>query len=284
MIGSKELGAEKETMNTMVELTSAFEGIASAHIAQIREQVLMSHQFFADLWRIYSQLRVDGLFRFGRDEHNTTKTINKELMILITSEGSFSGDIDQRLVNEAVKVYNSSKNDVLVIGHHGSLLVGQKGIPIIRSFKTPERDLNINTMPIVAEVQKYESTIVYYQRYNSLMSQSIENIHLSRVVLEMGNTVKAGEELINERTYIFEPNTYAVVGHLERSMMQISLSEVILESKLAQYASRFKAMSLAKDRANETLGDVSLMFNRAKRHEKDERLKEVLNGLRKAGS
>lgn len=284
MIGSKELGAEKETMGTMVELTSAFEGIASAHIAQIREQVLMSQQFFADLWRIYSQLRVDGLFRFGRDEHDSGPTIDKELMILVTSEGSFSGDIDQRLVNEVLKVYDAAKNDVIIIGHHGATLLNQKGIPTIHSFKTPERDLNINTMPVVAAVQKYKSTLVYYQRYNSLMSQSIESIRLSRVVLEMGNTVTAGQEVIDEHTYIFEPSTYAVVGHLERSMMQISLSEVILESKLAQYASRFKAMSIAKDRATETLGDVSLMFNRAKRHEKDERLKEVLNGLRKAAA
>lgn len=283
MIGSKELGSEKETMATMVELTSAFEGIASAHIAQIREQVLMSQQFFADLWRIYSQLRVDDLFRFGRVDKNV-QAVNKELMILVTSEGSFSGDIDQRLVSEVVKVYDSSKNDVLIIGHHGAVLLGQKGIPFIRSFKTPEHDLNINTLPIVAEVQKYTSTVVYFQRYNSLMSQSIENIHLSREVLKMGNAVSAGEEIINEFTYIFEPNTYAVVGYLERSMMQISLSEVILESKLAQYASRFKAMSIAKDRAKETLEDVSLMFNRARRHEKDERLKEVLNGLRKAGA
>lgn len=282
MIGSKELEIERETMDTMVELTSAFEGIASAHIAQIREQVLMSQQFFADLWRIYSQLRVDGMFRFGRDGHSPVKQVNKELLILITSEGSFSGDIDQRLVSEVVKVYDAQKQDVLIIGHHGAVLLAQKGIPIVRSFKTPEHDLNINTMPIVSEVQKYNSTVVYFQRYNSLMSQSIENIHLSRVLMEMGNTVTKGEEVINEHTYIFEPNTYAVVGHLERSMMQISLSQVILESKLAQYASRFKAMSIAKDRAKDTLGDVSLMYNRAKRHEKDERLKEVLNGLRKA--
>jgi F0F1-type ATP synthase gamma subunit len=53
-----------------------------------------------------------------------------------------------------------------------------------------------------------------------------------------------------------------------------------LESKLAQYASRFRAMSAAKERATDTLGDVSLSYNRAKRHEKDERLKEVINGLR----
>ena len=281
MTGAKELEAEKETMMTMVELTSAFEGIASAHIAQIREQVLMSQQFFADLWQIYTQLRVDGLFRFGRDRESGPKLINKELLILITSEGSFSGDIDQRLVNKAVKYYDASKHDVIIIGHHGALMLSQKGIPFIRSFKTPERDLNINTSPIVSEVQKYASTTVFYERYNSLMSQSIENVRLSRVVMEMGNAVKEGEEVINEKTYIFEPNTYAVVAHMERSMMQISLSEFILESKLAQYASRFRAMSVAKARATETLDDVSLLYNRARRHIKDERLKEVINGLRK---
>jgi F-type H+-transporting ATPase subunit gamma len=280
VIGSNELGAEKETMGTMVELTSAFEGIASARIAQIREQVLQSEEYFADLWRIYSQLRVDELFHFGRGKKDI-QAVDKELMILITSEGSFSGDIDQRLVAEALKTYDPAKKAILIIGHHGAVQLAQKGISYVRSFKTPEKDLNINTEPIVAEVQKYRSTIVYYQQYKSLMSQNIQNIRLSKAVMERGGVVQAGQEIIDESTYIFEPDTYAVVDHLERSMMQITLSEVILESKLAQYASRFRAMSAAKERATDTLSDVSLMFNRAKRHEKDERLKEVINGLRK---
>jgi len=281
MIKSNELAAEKETMNTMVELTSAFEGIASARIAQIREQVLQSQEYFGDLWRIYSQLRVDEFFHFGRGDKDV-EAVNKELMILITSEGSFSGDIDQRLVSEALKNYDSQKNAILIIGHHGAVQLAQKGVAYVRSFKTPEKDMNINTQPIVAEVQKYRSTIVYYQQYKSLTSQSIQNIRLSKAVMERGNTVAAGEEIIDETTYIFEPDAYAVVDHLERSMMEITLSEVILESKLAQYASRFRAMSAAKERATDTLGEVSLSFNRARRHEKDERLKEVINGLRKA--
>lgn len=280
MISSKELAAEKETMGTMVELTSAFEGIASAHIAQIREQVLQSQQFFGDLWRIYSQLRVDGLFRFGRgDDHG--KVNPKELMILVASEGSFSGDIDQRLVNEVAKVFDPSKNDVLIIGHHGALLLNQKGIPFVKSFKTPEHDLNINTSPIVDEVQKYSSTQVYFQRYKSLMSQSIESIRLSKVVIDMGNTVEAGGEVISEKNYIFEPNVYAVVSHLETTMLQISLSEVILESKLAQYASRFRAMSVAKTRARESHDHLHWLYNQTKRSLADERLKETVNSMKK---
>jgi F-type H+-transporting ATPase subunit gamma len=279
MIGSNELAVEKETMGTMVELTSAFEGIASARIAQIREQVLQSEQYFADLWRIYSQLRVDEFFHFGRGKKDE-QAVEKELMILITSEGSFSGDIDQRLVNEAVKKYDPQKSAILIIGHHGAVQLTQKGIPYVRSFKTPEKDMNINTAPIVAEVQKYRSTVVYYQQYKSLMSQNIQSIRLSKAVMERGIGVKGQEDVIDESNYIFEPDAYAVVDHLERSMMLITLSEVILESKLAQYASRFRAMSAAKERATDTLGDVSLSYNRAKRHEKDERLKEVINGLR----
>jgi F-type H+-transporting ATPase subunit gamma len=265
----------------MVELTSAFEGIASARIAQIREQVLQSQEYFGDLWRIYSQLRVDEFFHFGRGDKDV-EAIEKELMILITSEGSFSGDIDQRLVSEAIKHYDPAKNAVLIIGHHGAVQLAQKGIAYVRSFKTPEKDMNINTAPIVAEVQKYRSTVIYYEQYKSLTSQSIQNMRLSKAVMEMGQAVAPGQEVIDESTYIFEPDAYAVVDHLERSMMEITISEVILESKLAQYASRFRAMSAAKERATDTLGDVSLMYNRSKRHEKDERLKEVVNGLRKA--
>jgi F0F1-type ATP synthase gamma subunit len=41
-------------------------------------------------------------------------------------------------------------------------------------------------------------------------------------------------------------------------------------------------MSAAHNRANETVGDYKLMYNRARRAIKDERLKEIINGLRKA--
>jgi F0F1-type ATP synthase gamma subunit len=114
------------------------------------------------------------------------------------------------------------------------------------------------------------------------MNQAVKSIKLSAAVAERGKTVTAGEDVITEQNYIFEPSTYDVVDHLERSMMQITLSEVILESKLAQYASRFRAMTVANDKADEFLGDLNTSFARAKRLMKDERLKEVINGLRKA--
>jgi F0F1-type ATP synthase gamma subunit len=73
-----------------------------------------------------------------------------------------------------------------------------------------------------------------------------------------------------------------VAAHLERSMMQIAIGQVILESKLAQYASRFRAMSASHERADDSKTELHMEYNRARRSVKDERLKEIVNGLKKA--
>ncbi len=276
-----EIGREEGAMATLVELTGAFEGIASMRIAQIKSQVQQSTKFFDELWHIYSQLKAGTGFSFGRDQADGSY-LEKELYIIITSEGSFSGDIDQKLVKLMLQTYDKNKNDIVVIGHHGAVQLAQQGIGYKKYFKLPTRDRDINVEPIVREVRQYQSTKLFYQEYVSLMVQDVKRIDLSAVVQEQGQASNKADEVISERTYIFEPTTYAVAAHLERSMMQIAISQLILDSKLAQYASRFRAMSASHDRSEESKADLHMVYNRVKRKIKDERLKEVVNGLKKA--
>lgn len=277
-----EIYKEVIGMQTLSELTSVFEGIASMRIAQIKNQVVQSQNYFQTLWQMYSQMRVSSVFGFGRQADEDQDIIDKELYIVITAEGGFSGDIDQKLISLMLKNYNKDKNDIVVIGHHGAVQLAQRGVSFKKYYKLPTKDENINVTPIIKEVQKYKTTMVYYQTYISLAVQDVKRISLSSAVTEQGKNIEEGEEVINELNYIFEPSTFAVVDHLERSMMTIALSQVILESKLAQYASRFQAMTASHKRANDTVSDLKLQFNRSKRAIKDERLKEIINGMRKA--
>lgn len=267
---------------TLFDLTSVFEGIASMRIMQIKNQVQQSEQFFDRLWQMYSQIRVGSVFNFGRHEADQQKIIDKELYIVITAEAGLSGYIDQKLIGWMLKSYNKDKNDIIVIGHHGAILLSQRGVSFKKYFKLPSKDQNINVTPIIKEIQMYASTAVFYETYVSLAVQDVKRISLKAAVEEQGKDAEKPDEIINEVTYIFEPSAFAVVDHLERSMMYIAVSQVILESKLAQYASRFQAMTISHDRASDTLSDLTLMQNRAKRAIKDERLKEVINGMRKA--
>jgi F0F1-type ATP synthase gamma subunit len=115
----------------------------------------------------------------------------------------------------------------------------------------------------------------------SLVRQEIKNIELSQAVEEQGRAAQQQGDYISESTYILEPSVFKVVGHMERSMLQIALAQVVLESKLAQYASRFRAMSVAHTKAKDASRDLHTELNHTKRIIKDERTKEIINGLRK---
>lgn len=279
----QEIAKDVDTMATMVNLTSVFESLASMRISQIKGKVQQSEIFFGELWHIYRQIRLDSIFRFGRSE--MAKAEKKELRIAITSEGGFSGDIDQRLIRQMLKNYNKNDHDIIVVGHHGAVQLAQAGIEFKKYFKLPVADEDINVEPIAEEASAYENTIAYYQSYQSLSVQEVKQMNISRALQEHGEASQelglSSDDVINELTYIFEPSTYEVVEHLERSMTSIILSQIILESKLAQFASRFKAMTAAHERASDSLYDFRMMFNRSRRSIKDTRLKESVIGMRK---
>lgn len=281
-----EIKAEEAGMRTIVSLTSAFESISSMKITQTKKKVLISNEFFKEVWNIYKQIRMDVMFNFGRSAEE--KPINRELLILITAPGGLSGDIDQRLIKKFRQYYKEDEHDIIVIGHHGAQQLEQAKIKYNQYFDLPKKDY-INVDPLMKEIKKYRKARVFYQNYISLSQQSIEDLDLSEVVSRMGKIADldtVDDEKITERTYIFEPNAYTVSAHLETSILRLTLTQFIYDSRLAQTASRFRAMTAAKERSIETADELHTAYSRAKRAMVDVRLKESLAGLKKlrAGS
>lgn len=276
-----EIKADVRSIQSVVSLTSALESLSSMQIAKTKNKVLISNQFFDEVWNIYKQIRVDALFSFGRTAEENP--IDKELLILITAEAGLSGDIDQRLIRRFLERYDETKNDILVIGNHGQVKLKQIHIYANYYFDLPKGDY-INVDPLMDIIRKYTRSRIFYQNYVSLSQQTIKDVDLSEVVSSRGriadlDTVE--KDVISEKTYIFEPSPYALVAYLENSILRLTISQFIYDSRLAQVASRFKAMSAAKERSEETAGELRLEYNRSKRALVDTRLKESLAGLKK---
>ncbi len=276
-----EIKAEEASVRSVVSLTSALESLSSMQIAKTKNKVLISNQFFDEVWNIYKQIRVDVLFNFGRAPGETP--IDKELLILITAKGGLSGDIDQRLIRKVIEHYDEAKNDVLVIGHHGALKLKQAHVDSTYYFDLPEHDY-VNVDPLMDIIRRYAKSRIFYQNYISLSQQEIKEVDLSEVVSSKGRVADLdtiSEDLVSEKTYIFEPSSYQVAAYLENSILRLTISQFIYDSRLAQVASRFKAMSAAKERSIDNATTLHLEYNRAKRNQVDTRLKESLAGLKK---
>lgn len=269
---------EKEAgqIGTVQDLTGVFESLASTQVAKVKGKVELSKQFFQLLWKRYSAIRIDPATRIT---HRALGDNGKTALILISAEAGLSGDLDSRLVETMQENYAPATTDIIVLGSHGASLLNQRGIPYIRFFQVPESDQYIDVSPVIDAVTPYSRTIVYYEEYVSLGVQNIKSIDLISSMRSMSEDVD--EEVMTAADTIFEPSLDEIADEMETTMMTLALSQTILESSLAQAASRFNAMAVAKKRATELLSDLQLEFHRSKRSEADRRLREVMISLKK---
>lgn len=262
-------------IGTLKDLTNVFESLASTQVAKVKNKAQLSQEFFNMLWERYTAIRVDPKRRLTfRDDTN-----GRKILVLISAEAGLSGDLDMRMIESMQSEYDKGSTDIIVLGSHGASQLTQRGIPYIRFFQIPESDSYINVTPIIDAIRNYEKIVVYYEEYLSLGQQEIRSIDLISHVKDMSQDAEEGT--MTDLDTIFEPSLDEIADQMEDTMMSLALSQTILQSGLAQAASRFNAMTVAEDRASELLGDYKLEFHRAKRSESDRRLREVLVSIKK---
>ncbi len=269
---------ESVQIGTIKDLTGVFESLASTQVAKVKGRVELSRQFFELLWSRYTAIRVDPEKRITNRELGDGS--GKQAFVLISAEAGLSGNIDQRLVDAMYQNYDPKTTDIVVLGSHGANQLVQRDIPYVRFFKVPESDSYIDVSPVIEAVLAYSKVIIYYEQYQSLTVQEIQTIDLVANIREMSAEV-AEEDMINMADTIFEPSLDEIADQMEITMMMLTLSQTILESGLAQAASRFNAMAVAKKRSGELLGEYQMNFHRAKRAEGDRALREVMTTLKK---
>lgn len=268
---------EYSQIGTIEDLTSIFEAIASIHIAQIKDKVVSSTAFFNELWSIYHQLRIS---EADRIMVRPPATIQRPVVMIVTSEGGLIGDIDDKIV-DVMAATDLTGVDIVVVGSHGVTLLDRRGIKPTAQIPMPDVEKGVELTDLARFLGQYQSATVYYQTYLSLARQDVAKLDLFSAMSSMGKEIKEeGGEIISSQDYIFEPSLTDITAYMESVMLQIAVGQVLLESKLAQYASRFSAMSAAKNKAKDMKDELRLDLSRSKRGEADERIREAVSARR----
>lgn len=263
-----------EEVTTIQKLTSVLESVSSIRIAQIKDKVLPGRECFDELWQTYTQLRVDhhGKQRFIGGGSKLTN--NKTVYLIITSEGSLGGLINQKIVDYFLSAREEREADVAVMGARGAALLEQRGITVSRTFALPEISDHINVQEVCKYIEPYAKIKVYYQSYVSLSQQEVHTLDLISAVASLGEKSGDAEDVISSRDYVFEPSLKEIIKIMEGSMLQIALREILLDSHLAQLASRFVAMLAAEEKAKESHHVLNTAWHKARREERDRQLRE----------
>lgn len=266
---ARKIHDQLSTVESIDSITHVLENIASIRIRQIRDQVLASREFFQSLWAIFSQLRVS-----EKDVKRKTRLQKnpRQAVVMVTANAGLSGEVDTHVINTMLNNTDPKRCDFFVYGLHGESLLLQRGIKPVKTFRFPEIGSPIEVSECIDALSAYEDPIVYYPSYSSLTSQEVSKIRLYSAVQTISSqkTEIEQQQIIFKDNTIFEPSITEVVEYLEDMMASTIMTEIILESNLAQYSSRFTAMTAASSRAAIMSTQLRKRYLKTKRYESDE--------------
>ncbi|OHA46434.1 MAG: ATP synthase F1 subunit gamma [Candidatus Terrybacteria bacterium RIFCSPLOWO2_01_FULL_44_24] len=301
---TRELRRRIKATKSIRQITKAMEMIAASKMRKAQLAALASRPYADLAWEILSSLygkdkslseeQVGSYIKFlGSYTENENQT--KQLIILITSNRGLCGSLNSQLVNEALNLAKSDKNNYsfVAVGRKGLRSLLRQGFNVLASFDSFENQPDFNAIRPIAKIvmdkflasevsrvivvyADFISTLQYKIRSKQLLPLTPYNVVLSGGVKLDINTKDS--ERNNKTEILFEPSPEEILSSLLPRLIELQVYQSIVENLASEHSARMVNMKNASDSARDIINDLTLTYNSLRQASITADLADIIGG------
>jgi F-type H+-transporting ATPase subunit gamma len=191
--------------------------------------------------------------------------------------GGLNGNLNRRLGSFLLE--QKTPVQVITIGRKGREFASRAGINMSAEFPgLGDKPSFLDILPIsniiIKEFTegKIDKVYVSYARFVSTMIQKPE---MKQLLPVEPATIPGGQNV----DYIYEPDAESVLGGLLPRFVEMEIYHAVLESIASEQSARMVAMRNATDSANELIGELGLLYNKARQESITRDLLDITGGV-----
>lgn len=283
MASTQQLKRRITSVKNTKQITKAMELVAASKMRRAQENALRSREFRNLSRSILS--RIAELTDVTEHPLYAIRPLKSRLYIIVTSDrglaGAYNSNALRHLAGELKQDQAQGiESQVISIGKQGSKFLARfKGVDIIAVYADfPDRPTAEDIQPLLHTIiEKYkkkqiDAVDLIYTDYKSSISQIVTNLRLLPAAF---HSVRIPKEL---EQATFEPSVKAVLDNITERLVEVQLSQALLESRASEHSMRMMAMKSASDNASEIIDDLTLEFNTARQAAITQELAEITGG------
>lgn len=287
----KIINENLEALNSLKDLAESYEEIAVVRMQKIKDSVLKTRDFLAELSDVFVDLKssydrevkelIEKRKKGDKNILPLLKKNGKTLMVYLSSNGKLYGAVTQktyRLFIQDLRKPDGLESDILIIGTAGKEMYDASGIgKTYDYFDIPDIGVDISHIKqLIQKFLQYERVHVYYGKFDNVINQTPigtsitgENIFESEVITP----------LKREDRFIFEPMLEKIFYFFETQIIANLFSQTLLENQLARHASRVNAMEEALIHIDEESKKLTRAKNLIKHQMMNKKQLETISGI-----
>ncbi len=282
MPGTKEIRTKISSVKSTQKITKAMEMVAASKMRRAQERMRVAQPYAERIRTVIGHLnQANPDYRHPFLVERPAKSIG---VIVISSDRGLCGALNanvfkQTLVSMREWEQHGAKTSLSVIGSKGLAFFRRLGLPILSSItglgdKPHMKDL-IGPVKVMLDAYRdgsIDRLYVVHAQFVNTMSQR----PLVQQLLPV-ETVDAAD-LQEHWDYIYEPNAAEILDGVLMRYIESQVYRGAVETVACEMAARMVAMKAATDNAGNLIGELQLIYNKARQAAITKELAEIVGG------
>lgn len=288
MANLKEIRSRITSVSSTRQITSAMKMVSAAKLRRAQDAVTQMRPYANKLKELLGNLS-DSAEDSAEGIYTEEREVERVLLIPITSNRGLAGAFNANIIKETKRIiaekYADKNVTVLSIGKKADDFFKKtefsiKGTTLPNKLDTLYDDLTFENVANVA--QKIMDSFSYKQFdkveliYNSFINAAMQKVEVEQYLPIVPQEVDENDN--SQVDYIFEPSKEFIISELIPKSLRIQLYKAILDSYASEHGARMTAMHKATDNATELIGDLKLVYNKARQASITNEILEIVGG------
>lgn len=281
MATAREIKKRIRSVKNISQITRALEAVSASRVRKAQARVLASRAFSEKAWEIL--LNIQNASVKGADIHPllTAREDLKEVMVvLITSDRGLAGAFNTNIIRVATRFGQRLGKPVrwVAVGKKARDSLVRMRANVIAEFSGLPADPTIADISPIARLAIDEFLsgnvddvfIAYTDFVNTLTQRPVVLSWLPLLPYATEDTVM--REFLKDvpqvsgvtADYEYEPSAQAILDEIVPRFTELQLYQALLESQASEHSARMVAMRNASDNAVQLMGDLTLVYNKAR--------------------
>ena len=283
MASGREIKTKIKSVQNTRKVTRALEMVSASKIRKAQERMKASRPYARAMKQVIGHLaqansEYQHPFLVERDE------IKRVGYIIVSSDRGLAGGLNNNLFRKTLGEVRQWQDkgaeiDVVTIGQKASAFFRRIKVGMLASVThlgdRPQLEQLVGVVKVMLDAYSTGKVDRVYLVYNDFV-----NTMTQRAAFDQLLPLPASDTPITNHDwdYLYEPDAATVLEHVLTRYVESLVYQAVLENVASEHAARMVAMKSASDNATKLIGDLQLVYNKARQAAITQEISEIVGG------
>src|SRR5574343_223509 len=283
MASGKEIRNKIKSVENTRKITKAMEMVAASKMRKAQDRMRAARPYGEKIRRVAANLshaltEYKHPFLTKRDQANVG-------VIVVTSDKGLCGGLNSnllRLLVSKMKEFDAQgqKLQATCIGNKGLGFMQRAGAKVVSQVTalgdTPHLEKLIGPVKVQLDAYMNGEIDALYVGYNRFINTMKQEPTFEQIMPLADETIKSAHQ--PGWDYVYEPEAKAVIDDLLIRYVEALIYQAVAENMASEQSARMVAMKSASDNAKNVIGELKLVYNKARQAAITKELSEIVSG------